>query len=118
MSAGVGAEPAALVEEWSRWAHGARGTAALRVAGGDRFGARLAEVRGEVRREAVELLLASATSAEAAEEMHRRARARQQRTPPLIGFDQAAVEYTAARTWQACAWALDPELPEVQVRWG
>lgn len=111
------AERVALVEEWSRWAHGASSTAAQRLQDGDRFGARLAEVRGGVRREAVDLLRASATTAEAAEEMHRRAKACQQRTPPLIGFDQAAAEYTAARTWQACAWALDPELPEVQARW-
>lgn len=117
MSAAVDTQHAALIEEWSRWAHGAHGTAARCRHEGDEFGARLATARGGVRREAAELLRASDDLAEAAREMHRRARALWQRTPPLIGFDPAALDYTRARTWQACARALDPNLPEIQARW-
>lgn len=39
------------------------------------------------------------------------------RTPPLVGFDQAAIRYTVARTWQRCALMLDPSLVEVQPLW-
>ena len=33
---------------------------------------------------------------------------------PFVGFDEVAIRYTKARTWQDCAQALDPSLPEVQ----
>jgi hypothetical protein len=39
------------------------------------------------------------------------------RTPPFVGYDEAAVCYTRARTWQACARELDRSLPEVQPAW-
>lgn len=31
-----------------------------------------------------------------------------------FGADEAAIRYTKARTWQDCAKAIDPGLPEVQ----
>jgi hypothetical protein len=54
--------------------------------------------------------------AEAAKEMHKRATALWQHHLPLIGYDEAALKYTEARTWQDSARAIDPSLPIVQPR--
>jgi hypothetical protein len=46
--------------------------------------------------------------------MHGNARELWQRHWPFVGFDEAALKYTKARTWQDCARSIDPGLPEVQ----
>ena len=66
---------------------------------------------------AVELLKANPDPRRAARLMIGHAAEAHVRTPPLIGFDQAAVRYTTARTWQRCARMLDPSLDEVQPLW-
>lgn len=101
---------------WLDYAKRNRLNADLREQAGDTFGARLSLARAEVRRAAAELLLAGLTLLEAAREMQRRAIAHSYRDLPLIGFDEAALDYTRARIWQDCAWAIDPTLPEVQPR--
>jgi hypothetical protein len=50
----------------------------------------------------------------AAKVMHKRAGELRQHHWPFVGFDQAAIRYTQARTWQDCALALDPSLAIVQ----
>jgi hypothetical protein len=101
---------------WLDYAKRNRLNADVREKAGDMFGAQLSRVRAEVRRAAAELLLASMTALAAAQEMHRRSIAHSFRDLPLIGFDAAALDYTRARIWQDCAWAIDPTLPEVQAR--
>ena len=101
---------------WLDYAKRNRLNADIREQAGDTFGAKLSLARAEVRRAAAELLLAGMTVLEAAREMHRRAIAHSYRDLPLIGFDAAALDYTRARIWQDCAWAIDPTLPEVQAR--
>jgi hypothetical protein len=46
--------------------------------------------------------------------MHKNAGQLRQHHWPFVGFDQIAVKYTQARTWQDCAKAIDPSLPQVQ----
>jgi hypothetical protein len=101
---------------WLDYARCSRLNADVRVQAGDLFGAQLSQARAEVRRAAAQLLLTSETALAAAQEMHRRAIAHSYRDLPLIGFDAAALDYTRARIWQDCAWAIDPTLPEVQAR--
>lgn len=101
---------------WLDYARRNRLNADIRAQAGDTFGAELSMARAEVRRAAAELLLASASVLAAAQEMHRRAIAHSCRDLPLIGFDAAALDYTRARSWQDCAWTIDPTLPEVQAR--
>ncbi len=101
---------------WLDYAKCNRLNADIREQSGDMFGAELSVARAEVRRAAAELLLASVSVQEAAQEMHRRAIAHSYRDLPLIGFDAAALDYTRARIWQDCAWAIDPTLPEAQPR--
>jgi hypothetical protein len=103
-----------LVALWLDYAQRNKLDAALRKIAGDAFGEALSLARADVRTNAAELLSASATAADAAKEMHRRAVTFWQRDLPLVGFDAAAIDYTKARIWQNCAQAIDPELPEIQ----
>lgn len=105
-----------LVARWLHYALCNKRSAVIQQAIGDMFGAALCLARAEVRAAAAELLVACATPAVAAVEMQRRATALWVRELPIIGYDAAAVEYTKARIWQDCAWAIDPSLPEVQPR--
>jgi hypothetical protein len=112
-----------LASRWLRYAGAARGCARdKRRFYGDPLGADLLDARAEARSRAAEMLRTMAPS-EAAAAMHAEALAcREHDPPPLFGLPLAAVDrscarYTAARAWQACAWALDPDLPEVQRRW-
>ena len=70
--------------------------------------------RAEVRREAADVLEFARDPLEAARQLHRRAAALWRHGLPLIGFDEAAVDYIRARAWQDCARAIDPSLPVVQ----
>jgi hypothetical protein len=110
-----GSQPVSdLVALWLDYAERNKRQVAVDRANDDDFGAQLSLARAEVRATAAELLAASATPAEAAVEMHRRATTHWVRELPIIGFDTAAVAYTKARIWQDCARAIDPSLVEVQ----
>jgi len=105
-----------LAALWLDYAQRNKHGAAVQQANGDVFGAQLCMARADVRTHAAELLVASATPAIAAMEMHRRATALWQPNLPLIGYDTAAIAYIQARIWQNCARTIEPGLPEVQPR--
>lgn len=105
-----------LVRTWHGWAANSVQRAKLERAKGDVFGEALLLIRAGIREEAAGLLL-TVEPAAAARLMMRNAAAHVTRHPPLIDYDQAAMEYTRARSWQFCALAIDPSLPEVQPRW-
>jgi hypothetical protein len=107
-------DPQALVDQWRLFDRANRACAVRRRNDGDLFGAELAIARAEVRREAADVLEFARDPLEAARQLHRRAAALWHHVLPLIGFDEAAVEYTQARAWQDCARAIDPLLPVVQ----
>jgi hypothetical protein len=98
------------------FAKAARGTAIKNHTKGDQFGETLAASRAEVYEKAAELVR-RLPPPDAAAEMMNRAKAAHIRTPPLMNFDSAGVQYTTARAWQFCAWKIDPSLPEVAPRW-
>jgi hypothetical protein len=106
-----------LIAQWRQFAVANRTHAAHDRREGDEFGAALATARGEVRQAAAELLsrLEDDPMA-AAKHMHQQARELWQHHWPFVGFDEAALKYTQARTWQDCARAIDPSLPVVQPR--
>jgi hypothetical protein len=105
-----------LAELWQGYAVSSRALGRIDADLGKGFDASLKLARARVRDAAAALLL-SQEPAEAAVVMMHNAAAHEVRRPPMIDYDAAAVEYTIARTWQACAWTVNPELPEVQARW-
>lgn len=114
--------PEELAARWRDYAEaGSRRAMRLRRHG-QVFDAEIQFARAQVRRKAAALLRKQARL-EAARRMHDAAfQARQHVPPPLMGMplpevDRICLSYTCARTWQACAWALDPSLPEVQREW-
>ena len=114
-------EARSLAVTWQQYAKNSLARAQIERAKGDHFvadfDADLLEVRAAVRAAAAQLLV-SQEPAEAARLMMRNAAQHAVRgEPPLIGYDPVAIEYTIARTWQACALAVDPLLPEVQPLW-
>lgn len=110
------ADITAMIDRWQAWASGLNHHAQALRGIGETFDADLKQARATVRRAAA-ALLRTTEPREASMLMHRNAIEASIRIPPLIGYDQAALDYTRARTWQACAWDLDPNLPEVQPRW-
>lgn len=79
---------------------------------------KLHTTRAQVRDQAANLLRTEPDlTAAAAKMMDQATRHKVTSAPPLIGFDETSFEYTAARCWQACAWDIDPELPQVQPVW-
>jgi hypothetical protein len=102
---------------WRSWAVAARQQARAAVSQGDQFDSSLKTARATIYDQAVALLQRNTDVSMAAALMMKNAGQLHVRTPPLIGFDQAAVRYTIARTWQRCALMLDPSLDEVQPRW-
>jgi hypothetical protein len=105
-----------LAQAFGDYAKAARGTAIKNHTKGDLFGETLANSRADVYDKAAELVR-RLPLADAATEMMNRARASHVRTPPLIDFDSAGVQYNAARAWQFCAWKINPSLPEVAPKW-
>lgn len=105
------------VTRWRTWAAQAFVHASRLEQQGERFDAQLKRARASVRAQAADILRSTPDLAKAGDEMIRYAIRYSVRIAPLIGFDEAAVKYTRARTWQACAWELDPDLPVVQPRW-
>lgn len=105
----------ALIGQWRSYARANRVHAHADQAVGDLFGAELSLARGVVRLAAAELLdRFRADPVAAAESMHRTAQVLRQHHWPFAEFDQVAVTYTQARTWQDCARSINPSLPEVQ----
>ena len=109
-------DQADLARTFADYAKAARGTAIKNHTKGDNFGETLANARADVYDKAAELVRQLPVP-DAAYEMMERAKAAHIRTPPLINFDQAGVQYATARAWQFCAWQIDPSLPEVAPRW-
>lgn len=98
------------------FARAARGTAIKHRINGDLFCESLATARAEVYEKAAEMVT-KLPRAEAAAQMMTEAKNAYIRTPPLINYDWAGVQYIKARAWQYCAWKIDPSLPEVQPSW-
>lgn len=109
-------DQADLARTFVDYAKAARGTAIKNHTKGDTFGETLAGARADVYDRAAELVR-QLSPPDAAAEMMDRAKAAHIRTPPLINFDQAGVQYAMARAWQFCAWQIDPKLPEVAPKW-
>jgi hypothetical protein len=109
-------EPTDLARMFSDYAKAARGTAIKNHTKGDLFGESLATCRAAVYERASDMVRQMAL-ADAADEMMANARAAHVRTPPLIDFDSAGMQYNTARAWQFCAWKIDPTLPEVAPKW-
>lgn len=102
---------------WASWAVAAHQLSRVLAAQGSLFDASLKNARAVTYERAAALLRASPDREKAARSMIRNAVEAHVRTPPLIGFDDAALRYTVARTWQRCAVMLDPALNEVQPLW-
>ena len=102
---------------WESWATAGHHLARVLASHGSVFDATLKDARAATYERAVVLIRANPDLAEAARLMIKHATETHVRTPPLVGYDQAAVRYTVARTWQRCALMLDPALDEVQPRW-
>jgi hypothetical protein len=113
---GATPEHADLARIFADYAKAARGTAIKNHTKGDAFGETLATSRADVYDRAAELMR-QLPPADAAIEMMNRAKAAHIRTPPLINFDNAGMQYATARAWQFCAWKIDPSLPEVAPKW-
>ncbi len=105
-----------LAQIFADYAKAARGTAVKNRSKGDSFGDELATKRAAVYDMAADLVRRFPLE-EAAKQMLDRARAAHIRTPPLIDFDRAGVQYSQARAWQFCAQLIDPSLPEVAPKW-
>jgi hypothetical protein len=104
-----------LIEQWRLYAKANQAAAKENRATGDQFGAELCLARGSVRLAAADMLeLHRDDPMAAAKQMHKNAGQLRQHHWPFVGFDEAAIRYTKARTWQDCAKAIDPGLPEVQ----
>lgn len=109
-------EQADVARMFADYGKAARGTAIKNHTKGDNFGERLANARADVYDKAAELVR-QLPPQDAANEMMNRAKQAHIRTPPLIDFDSAGVQYAIARAWQFCAWKIDPTLPEVAPKW-
>jgi hypothetical protein len=109
-------DQADLARTFADYGKAARGTAIKNHTKGDTFGEKLANSRAEVYDRAAELVR-QLPLPDAAHEMMERAKAAHIRTPPLIDFDTAGMQYATARAWQFCAWQIDPALPEVAPKW-
>lgn len=104
-----------LIAQWRLYAKANQAQASQNRQTGDQFGAALCVARGSVRSAAADMLeLHRDDPVAAAKNMHRTAGELRQHHWPFVGFDEAAIRYTKARTWQDCAKAIDPALPEVQ----
>lgn len=102
---------------WESWAAAGRRQSSALASQGSLFDSTLKDARATTYERAVSLLRANPDLAKAAQLMIKLASELYVRYPPLAGFDQAAVRYTVARTWQRCALMLDPALAEVQPLW-
>jgi hypothetical protein len=107
-----------LIKRWLGFALGSRKQANWASAKSAGYDERLHATRAQVRDEAANLLRGERDLIKAARMMMAEAKKHQVTTaPPIIGFDEVSFRYVAARTWQLCAWDIDPELEPVQPRW-
>lgn len=107
-----------LVAQWRGYATAEMHCAQADEQHGKTFSAALHATRAGVRDRAAHMLARATDLADAARQMMDEAViCSVPADPPIIGYDRAALRYTQARTWQACAWAIDPELPAVQPLW-
>jgi hypothetical protein len=106
-----------IMSQWRAWAAQAAVFAGTLERHGERFDGSLKRARGNVRKQAALLLRETPDRHAAADLMVRNAIRHSVLHAPMIGYDEAAVSYTKARTWQACALELNPDLPEVQPLW-
>lgn len=105
-----------FAERFNGYARAARATAAQAKARSDPYGEQLANTRAEVYEKAAELL-SSRPLEQAASEMMNNAGRLHIRKAPLMDFDNTGLQYIAARAWQYCALAIDPNLPEQAPQW-
>ncbi len=105
------------VRLWESWAAAGHHLARALASQGSAFDSALKNVRAVTYEQEIALLRANPNREEAARLMIRRATELHVRTPPLMGYDNAALRYTVARAWQRCARMLDPSLDEVQPLW-
>lgn len=105
-----------IAQEFAEYAKAARGTAVKNHTKGDDFGEKLANRRAEIYDRAA-VLVREKGPEEAAKEMMEAAKAAHIRTPPLIDFDRAGMQYITARAWQFCALRINPDLPEGAPPW-
>lgn len=106
-----------IIRRWLRYAASERCHAARLRAEHDQPFDQLRDTRAAARAGAAEVLAEATDFASAADRMMAEVRRVYVRVPPLLGFDEAMLSYTSARTWQACARELIPDLPEIQPRW-
>jgi hypothetical protein len=105
-----------FAQEFAEYAKAARGTAIKSHTKGDLFGEKLANQRADVYDQAADLARQYPPPV-AANAMIEQAKANHVRTPPLVNFDQAGLQYVAAMAWQYCAWQINPALPEAAPSW-
>ncbi|MGH3439701.1 MAG: hypothetical protein ACRDRN_25010 [Sciscionella sp.] len=105
-----------LVDRCLEFAQAARGSAVKCKAKGDRYGEELAAARASVYEEAADLLRRMEPQ-DAAPAMMARAGRLHVRTPPLMDFDRAGVQYVKSRAWQYCALTINPGLEQVAPEW-
>lgn len=107
-----------LAAQWRSYLDFARAGERIDTHREDLFGAALNTARAEVLLGALELIHKNKPLEDAAAELMKSALHYSVRTPPLIGYDEAAINYTKARKLQQCAWDIDPDLSQVQAPWG
>jgi hypothetical protein len=113
-----GAPAAEWAEYFSDVATAAKNTAQRRVVQGDDFGAECARARAQIYTEAAEELRGATDVHAAAQTIyHRGKQHKTSGSPPLIGFDAAAMDHLRASALQWCARQLDPSLPEIESSW-
>lgn len=106
-----------VTQRWASWANAGHHLSRALASQDSLFDSSLKTARAVTYERAVALLRANPDPARAAQLMIKHAVEVHVRTPPLVGFDNAALRYTVARTWQRCALMIDPTLDEVQPLW-
>lgn len=120
MTVRAGIDTTEIADLYERWANGQRNVARRLARLGDRFDASLKDARAHIRHTAATLLRGEHSQHqldELAADFMARAASTRVLYPPLVDYDRIAINYTQARSWQMCAWDLDPTLPEVQPQW-
>jgi hypothetical protein len=84
---------------------------------GDDFGRQCALARARAYGRAAELITYAKDIPDAVKVVMAEVLKDSQRTPPLIGYDETAYRYLAARAYQLCAQRMDPDVKEIQPQW-
>jgi hypothetical protein len=107
----------ALKKTWASYARSERANATIDRTRGELFSETLHTARAQALDEATKILHSTKNLTEVTTQLMRAAVDYSVRTPPLIGYDEAATNYTKARKLQQCAWDINPEIPAVQPLW-